>query len=177
MCADGAFGPRPPFRWVYPPTGVCGQSAAFRPSVNPKNIYASTTWRALTNWWSSTRVMCLLLQGTDRWQSASLFDPTDAGAGGFYSLSAYLLDSWLACAFIVCPFVQLGLACYSRQSALGCCSLVFAKFNKCVCLLPAVAHNRRVQHLDQQRRLRRFCRLQLPPCPSSHQGQQGQDEA
>lgn len=29
------------------------------------------------------------LQGTDRWQSASLFDPTDAGAGGFYSLNAY----------------------------------------------------------------------------------------
>lgn len=30
------------------------------------------------------------MQGTPRWQSASLFDPTDAGAGGFYSLSESL---------------------------------------------------------------------------------------
>lgn len=39
------------------------------------------------------RLGCLfgVLQGTDRWQSATLFDPTDAGAGGFYSLSACLL--------------------------------------------------------------------------------------
>ena len=25
-------------------------------------------------------------QGTDRWAGASLFDPTDAGAAGFYAL-------------------------------------------------------------------------------------------
>lgn len=34
------------------------------------------------------------LQGTDRWQSASLFDPTDAGAGGFYALSESHQSGW-----------------------------------------------------------------------------------
>ena len=32
-------------------------------------------------------------QGTDRWQNASLFDPTDAGAAGFYSLNAH--NTWI----------------------------------------------------------------------------------
>ncbi|KAF6266444.1 hypothetical protein COO60DRAFT_1669869 [Scenedesmus sp. NREL 46B-D3] len=31
--------------------------------------------------------------GTDRWQSATLFDPSDSGASGFYSLNAY--NTWL----------------------------------------------------------------------------------
>eukprot|EP00775_Hariotina_reticulata_P009208 gene9208-9375_t len=29
-------------------------------------------------------------QGTDRWQSSTLFDPSDAGAAGFYALNAYV---------------------------------------------------------------------------------------
>jgi hypothetical protein len=39
---------------------------------------------------------CYLLvccgQGTDRWQSSELFDPSDAGAAGFYALNAH--NSW-----------------------------------------------------------------------------------
>lgn len=31
-------------------------------------------------------------QGTDRWQSAALFDPSDSGASGFYALNAY--NTW-----------------------------------------------------------------------------------
>lgn len=32
-------------------------------------------------------------QGTDRWAAADFFDPTDAGAAGFYALNAH--NSWL----------------------------------------------------------------------------------
>jgi hypothetical protein len=34
----------------------------------------------------------LLFQGMDRWAGGALFDPSDAGAAGFYSLNAY--NSW-----------------------------------------------------------------------------------
>jgi hypothetical protein len=33
---------------------------------------------------------CICAQGTDRWQSAALFDPSDAGAAGFYALNAFV---------------------------------------------------------------------------------------